>query len=116
MEERDEAPEPRTESRRTPGPRRPPRSVGPLLLRFLRDPSGGFSGALVLLASSWESVVGPSRARLVEPVALDEDGTLWLRSSDYAAKTELLFAGGEIASRANAALGSSLVRRIRFRA
>ena len=50
------------------------------------------------------------------PVALDEDGTLWLRSSDYAAKTELLFAAGEIASRANAALGSSLVRRIRFRA
>ena len=49
MEERDEAPEPRTESRRTPGPRRPPRSVGPLLLRFLRDPSGGFSGALAFL-------------------------------------------------------------------
>ena len=100
---------------RRPGFRRPPRLAGDLLGQALRDAAPNASVAVLSLCGAWERVVGPSRAAVVRPASL-EDGVLWLRSSDYAAKTEIRFSEDEIVSRANEVLGLPLVRRIRFRA
>ena len=100
---------------RRPGSRRPPRLAGDLLGPVLRSVAPNPSVALLSLNGAWERVVGPSRAAVVRPASL-EDGVLWLRSSDYAAKTEIRFSEAEIVDRANEVLGVRLVRGIRFRA
>ena len=80
----------------------------------LRSLGGTEGAALLRLRERWSEVVGPSRAALVVPEEL-KDGVLWLKSSDYAVRTEIRFAVREIAARANAAAGTEAVRSIRFR-
>ena len=100
--------------RRSEGPRRSPRSAASVLEGVLRSLGGTEGAALLRLRERWSEVVGPSRAALVVPEEL-KDGVLWLKSSDYAVRTEIRFAAREIAARANAAAGTEAVRSIRFR-
>ncbi len=100
--------------RRSEGPRRSPRSAASVLEGVLRSLGGTEGAALLRLRERWSEVVGPSRAALVVPEEL-KDGVLWLKSSDYAVRTEIRFAAREIAARANAAAGAEAVRSIRFR-
>jgi len=100
--------------RRSEGPRRGPRSAASVLEGLVRSLGGTEGAALLRLRERWSEVVGPSRAALVVPEEL-KDGVLWLKSSDYAVRTEIRFAAREIAARANAAAGTEAVRSIRFR-
>jgi predicted nucleic acid-binding Zn ribbon protein len=68
--------------------------------------------ALGRLARSWPQVVGEELARQTTPRALDEGGLL-VAASSAAWGSQVRFLAREIRRRANAELGSEVVRKVR---
>jgi hypothetical protein len=72
----------------------------------------GDAAATGTLWSRWTDVVGDAMAAHVEPTSL-RDGVLRVRADSPAWATETTYLAGEIRRRANALLGSSIVREVK---
>jgi predicted nucleic acid-binding Zn ribbon protein len=86
--------------------------IGEVLDGLLRE--GAFARGLPIgrLAASWEDVVGPRMAKESAPVSL-EGGVLVVATSSGAWGTQVQFLSEEVRKRANRALGSEDVAKVR---
>jgi hypothetical protein len=90
----------------------PPEGIGGIVRRILGQGRMRKGVALGRLARAWPEVVGDQLARQTAPQALDEGGLL-VGVTSAAWGSQVRFLAGEIAARANRALGSEEVRTVR---
>jgi predicted nucleic acid-binding Zn ribbon protein len=94
------------------GAEEPPEGIGGILRHILGDRRMRKGMALGRLARAWPQVVGEELARQTTPRALDEGGLL-VAASSAAWGSQVRFLAPEIRRRANEALGSEEVRKVR---
>jgi predicted nucleic acid-binding Zn ribbon protein len=94
------------------GPEEPPEGIGGIVRHILGERRLRKGVALGRLARAWPTVVGEELARQTTPRALDEGGLL-VAASSAAWGSQVRFLAREIRRRANEALGSEEVRKVR---
>jgi predicted nucleic acid-binding Zn ribbon protein len=105
-------PRPRPTKVERHGPGEAPEGIGGIVRHLLGERRMRKGVALGRLARAWPQVVGEELARQTTPRALDEGGLL-VAASSAAWGSQVRFLAREIRRRANEALGSDEVRKVR---